>query len=145
MFEKHVRRDMATLIQVVMYVCCRRLAQDGCVGISPDTAGIKIMKHLFNFGKQVPNSFSKYIHTNASTAWTHRDVSYPSRSYFQTDRETHSLRYKNYCMTKAMDTDECILRQYRTGLSNTGTDLLTKTTKRTTKPQSRQNDTGTSK
>ncbi len=74
-----------------------------------------------------------------------RDVSYPGRSNSQTDGETPSLPYKNYCMTKPMDTDECIWRQYWTGRSSTGTDWLTKTARRTTKPQSRQNDMGTSK
>ncbi len=68
-------------------------ASSGCVGKGPDTAGIKIMKHLFNFRQTSSQySFSQYIHTNATTAWTHRDVSYPGRSYFQTAGETPSLQ-----------------------------------------------------
>ncbi len=38
-------------------------ASSGCVGIGPDTAGIKIKKRLFNFGKQFHNSFS-LLHTH---------------------------------------------------------------------------------
>ncbi len=38
-------------------------ASSGCVGKGPDTAGIKITKRLFNFGKQVHNILSANTYT----------------------------------------------------------------------------------
>ncbi len=38
-------------------------ASSGCVGKGPDTAGIKVMKRLFNFGKQVHNILSANTYT----------------------------------------------------------------------------------
>ncbi len=79
-------------------------------------------------GKQVHNILSDNTYTPTPVRRGRTGMCpIPAAATSRLTRETHSLRYKNYCMTKAMDTDECILRQYRTGQSNTGTDLLTKT------------------